>query len=312
MKTTASLAAPLDWSSKSSGLAWSHPAQRAAAFLALTKPRIVVMVLLTVAVGYFLGARRSADPSALLLTLTGTGLVAAGASVWNQLLERTRDARMRRTAGRPLPTGRVQVTEAAAFGTLTAILGVGMLALGPHPLAAGVAAATFILYAFVYTPLKPLTTLNTAVGAIPGALPPVIGWSAATGKLGLEAAALFLIVFLWQFPHFLAIAWLYRDDYRRGGFRMLPSADDAKGSMTGRQAAGHALALLPVGLLPVAIGMAGPAYFVGALAVGIYYLAAASRFWLAVSDSTARHLLRASFIHLLGILLLLVSNPLPA
>jgi protoheme IX farnesyltransferase len=280
-------------------------------FVALTKPRIVVTVLMTVAVGFFLGARGASHPSVLTLTLLGTALVAGGASVWNQYLERARDGRMRRTAARPLPAGRVSPAEAVVFGTVITAVGLAILLAGPHPMAAGVALATFVLYAFVYTPLKPVTTLNTAIGAIPGALPPVIGWAAATGRLGLEAWALFLIVFLWQFPHFLAIAWIHREDYARGGHRMLPYVDPA-GAMTGRQATAHALALVPVGLMPTAIGLAGPLYFVGALGLGLFYLAASARFWSNVCDATARKLLRASFVYLLAILVLLLVNPLPA
>src|SRR5262249_39689550 len=154
---------------------------------------------------YWLGARgehpRVASMTTLLLALIGTGLVAGAASAWNQLLERDRDLRMRRTAGRPLPSGRVTAGEAALVGTLLGVAGTVILALGANPRAAAVAVALFLLYVFVYTPLKPLTTLNTAVGAVPGALPPVIGWAAATGQLGIEAWSLFLIVFLWQFPH---------------------------------------------------------------------------------------------------------------
>jgi protoheme IX farnesyltransferase len=292
-------------------VAWAGVGGKAAALLELTKPRVGVLVLVTVAAGFLLGARGAARPWALGLTLLGTGLVAAGASAWNQYLERGRDRRMRRTAGRPLPEGRLAPAEAALFGSALAGLGVATLALGPHPIAAAVALATFVLYAFVYTPLKPRTTLNTAVGAVPGALPPVIGWAAATGGLGMEAAALFLILFLWQFPHFLAIAWIYRDDYARAGHKMLPAVDPL-GALTGRQAAGYALALVPVGLLPAAIGLAGPCYFAGALALGLFYLASAVRFWSDVSDATARGLLRASFLHLPAILLLLLLNPLPA
>jgi protoheme IX farnesyltransferase len=162
----------------------------------------------------------------------------------------------------------------------------------------------------VYTPLKPLTTLNTAVGAIPGALPPVIGWTAATGRFGVEAWALFLIVYLWQFPHFLAIAWLYRDDYALGGHKMLPSVDP-HGDMTGRQSALYALTLLPVGLLPTAVGLAGPYYFAGALLFGLYYFTCSVRFWSEVSDTSARRLLRASFYYLPAVLALLLLNPLP-
>ncbi len=243
--------------------------------------------------------------------MAGAWLVAGGASTWNQYLERSSDLRMRRTAGRPLPSGRLAPTEAALFGAVLGVAGTATLALGVNAISAAVAAATFLLYVFVYTPLKPRTTLNTAVGAIPGALPPMIGWAAATGRLGVEAWALFLIVFLWQFPHFLAIAWLYRDDYARGGHRMLPSVDPA-GSLTGRQASVYALALVPAALLPTTIGLAGPAYFAGALALGVFYLAQAVRFWSDLSEASARRLLRASFIYLPAILALLLLNPMPA
>ncbi len=282
-----------------------------AAFVALTKPRIAIMVLVTVATGFFLGARGASNPSTFALTLIGTGLVAGGASAWNQLLERSRDRLMRRTAGRPLPTGRVSPTEAGVFGGVLSGVGLLTLALAANMTAAAVALMTLVLYVFVYTPLKPITTLNTAIGAIPGALPPVIGWAAATGRLGVEALALFLIVFLWQFPHFLAIAWIYRDDYARGGHKMLPAVDPT-GAMTGRQAAFYALALVPAGLLPAAVGLAGGYYFAGALALGLFYLATSVRFWSDVSDQTARRLLRASFLYLPAILALLLLNPLPA
>ena len=281
------------------------------AYVSLTKPRIVLMVLVTVTTGYVLGARGGSHPSFLLITLFGTGLVAAGASVWNQVLERDRDSRMRRTKNRPIPTGIVSVREGGVYGGLLGLAGVAILGFGANPLAALVAAVTFTLYVAVYTPLKPITTLNTAIGAIPGALPPVIGWSAATGRLGIEAWALFLIVFLWQFPHFLAIAWIHREDYARGGHKMLPSVDP-DGSITGRQAVAHALALIPVGLLPSAIHLAGPIYFVGALALGLFYLAAAVRFQRNVSEASARQLLRASILYLPAVLLLLLLNPLPS
>ena len=169
---------------------------------------------------------------------------------------------------------------------------------------------TFVLYVFVYTPLKTRTTLNTVIGAVPGALPPVIGWGAATGRLGVEAWALFLIVFLWQFPHFLAIAWIYRDDYQRAGFRML-TVGDAGARMTGCQAVSYALALVPAGLLPATVGLAGPVYFAGALFLGLLYLVEAARFWREASDRRARRLLRASFVYLPAILILLLLNPVP-
>jgi protoheme IX farnesyltransferase len=307
-------------------LADSHPvvraalasaARRASAYLALTKPRIAVMVLITVATGFVVGARSmtypsgflgTTQPAPLLLALVGTGLVAGAASVWNQVLERTRDALMKRTARRPLPMGHVPPFEAGVFGTILGIAGLALLVFGSNPTAAAVALATFVLYVAVYTPLKPVTTLNTAIGAIPGALPPVIGWAAATGRLDIEAWSLFLIVFLWQFPHFLAIAWIHREDYARGGHRMLPSVDPT-GLMTARQATSHALALVPAGLLPAALGMAGAYYFAGALAMGIFYFVQAVRFWRDVSDTSARRLLKASFLYLPAVLALLLINP---
>ncbi|MGZ3434106.1 MAG: heme o synthase, partial [Isosphaeraceae bacterium] len=247
----------------------------------------------------------------LSLTLLGTALVAGGASTLNQWMERARDARMRRTANRALPRGRLGAVEAASFGVGLGLAGTAILLWGANWLAAAVAVSTLLLYVFVYTPLKPWTTLNTAIGAIPGALPPVIGWAAATETLGIEAFSLFLIVFLWQFPHFLAIAWIYREDYARGGLKMLPGADP-QGALTGRQATIYALALIPAGLLPATIGLAGPVYFVGALVLGLLYLVVAIQFWTGVSESTARRLLRMSFFYLPLVLLLLVLNPLPA
>jgi heme o synthase len=289
---------------------------RIAAYVSLTKPRLVFLVLVTVAVGYLLGARgttvRMTSLAAnLAATLVGTALVAGGAGALNQWLERARDARMRRTAHRALPSGRLTPSEAACFGGLLVLLGTGILLVGTNRLAASVAVTTFVLYVFVYTPLKPWTTLNTVIGAIPGALPPVIGWGAATGQVGVEAWALFLIVFLWQFPHFLAIAWIHRDDYRRAGFQML-TGRDSRGSLTGCQAVSYALVLVPVGLLPATVGLAGPVYFAGALALGLLYVGAAVRFWLDVSDLRARRLLRASFLYLPAILVLLLLNPMPA
>lgn len=281
---------------------------RALAFVALTKPRIALMVLITVAIGYALGARGSVSAGTMALTVVGTGLVAAGASVGNQVVERDRDARMRRTRNRPLPTGLVGVGEASAFGIALSGLGLAILALEVNPLSALIAGLTIVLYVAVYTPLKPLTTLNTAIGAIPGALPPMIGWAAATGGVGIEAWTLFLILFLWQFPHFLAIAWIYREDYARGGLKMLPNVDP-DGSMTGRQAIWYATILVPVALVPSMIGLGGRFYFAGALLLGGYYLYHAARFWRGVDDRSARKLLRASVLYLPLILLLLLVDP---
>ncbi len=310
MKTAVTYAQPV-LASASTEAALAAAGNKVAAYVSLTKPRIVVMVLVTVGVGFLLGARGSAHPATLSLTLLGTALVAGGASTLNQWMERARDARMRRTANRALPRGRLGAVEAALFGVGLGLAGTAILLWGANWLAAAVAVSTLLLYVFVYTPLKPWTTLNTAIGAIPGALPPVIGWAAATETLGIEAFSLFLIVFLWQFPHFLAIAWIYREDYARGGLKMLPGADP-QGALTGRQATIYALALIPAGLLPATIGLAGPVYFVGALVLGLLYLVVAIQFWTGVSESTARRLLRMSFFYLPLVLLLLVLNPLPA
>lgn len=284
---------------------------RIAAFVTLTKPRIAVMVLLTVAVGYVLGARGAAHPATMGFTLLGTGLVAAGASAWNQVIERERDGRMRRTAKRPLPAGLLQPLESALFASILAVAGIVILLVATNPMAASVALATFVLYVAAYTPLKPITTLNTVVGAIPGALPPVIGWAAATGTVGIEAFSLFLVVFLWQFPHFLAIAWVHREDYARGGHKMLPCIDP-DGRQTARQAVAYALVLVPAGLLPTVAGIAGGWYFAGAFAAGLYYLAASLRFSAHRDDPSARKLMMASFVYLPVILLLLLVNPMPA
>ncbi len=282
---------------------------RLLSYVSLTKPRLVVMVLVTVVVGYLLGARGASNPSTLLATLIGTALVAGGAGALNQWLERSRDALMRRTARRALPVGKITGMEAVAVGLALGVLGTMILAIWANLLAAGVALATLLLYVLIYTPLKPVTTLNTAVGAIPGALPPMIGWASATGRLGIEAWSLFLIVFLWQFPHFLAIAWIHREDYRRAGFRML-TGDDHGGRMTGCQAVSYALTLIPAGLLPATIGLAeGGIYFAGALALGLFYVAAAVRFWRDASDLRARRLLRTSLVYLPAILLLLLLSP---
>ena len=313
MKTAVSLGRPVLADARAPMPPWPTPAARLAAYVALTKPRIAVMVLVTVAAGFLLGARGASHPSTLLLTLLGTGLVAGGASAWNQY-PRARPRRSGcggRRAG-PCPAAGSRRPRPRRSARSLGVVGPGDP--GPGRQRGRGRAWRWrrsCSTSVVYTPLKPLTTLNTAVGAIPGALPPVIGWAAATGRLGVEAWALFLIVFLWQFPHFLAIAWIYRDDYARGGHRMLPTVDP-DGAITGRQAAGYALALIPAGLLPAVVGLAGPLYFAGALALGLFYLVYAVRFWSEVSDPSARRLLRASFVYLPAILLLLLLNPMPA
>src|SRR5512143_765515 len=231
--------------------------------LELTKPRITVMVVFTSLVGFVMASPGPLALPLLALALVGTGLVASGAAVLNQVIERDTDALMLRTRGRPLAAGRVSLLEAVVFGALVTGAGLAVLLLGCGALPALVALTTWSSYLFLYTPLKRRTPLATLVGAVPGALPPVIGWTAASGSLEPGAFILFAILFLWQVPHFLAIAWLYRDDYARAGFPTLPVLD-REGTFTARQAAVYCLALLFVSLAPFASGFAGPAYLAGA------------------------------------------------
>lgn len=280
-------------------------------FWELTKPRIVTMVLVASAVGYIAGSHLSLNPLRFIATLVGTAAFAGSASVLNQVMERRRDALMRRTANRPLPSERVELKEATLWGFL--LLGVGSLVLLGLVNNASFfwAAATWVLYLAAYTPLKPISTINTVVGAIPGALPPVIGWAGATGSVGVEALALFLILFLWQFPHFLAIAWIHREDYRRGGYRMI-TLRDPSGLITGMQALGYASVLLPVSLLPFQIRMAGSVYMFAALFLSSYYWLKAFEFARDRNDLTARKMLFASLWYLPLVYLFLILNPLPA
>ena len=277
------------------------------AFLALTKPRITLLVLLTTLVGYWMGREGPADLVLLINTLVGTALVAAAASVLNQYAEWREDAAMRRTAQRPLPAGRLQPHEAFAFGVVLWSLGAAWLRLFVNPLSSLLAILTAVSYLAAYTPLKRLTSLATVVGAVPGAIPPMIGWAAARDSLGPGAWALFLLVFFWQMPHFLAIAALFRSDYEAAGFRMLPVVDQAGGS-TGRQAVLYAAGLIPVSLLPGMLGMAGRGYLVGALVLGVLFLLAAVQFMLGPDQpARARRLFRLSLLYLPAVLALLVA-----
>jgi protoheme IX farnesyltransferase len=276
-------------------------------YLELTKPRLTLFVLLVVAISAWLAGRGEGRLALVFHAVLGTGLVAAGASALNMLLERRCDARMHRTADRPLPAGRLRPSDVAVFGLLLTAAGLLHLWLLTTPLATLLAAVTWVTYLAVYTPLKRRTTLNTHVGAVPGALPALIGWAAIDGELAPGAWALFLIVYVWQLPHFLSIAWLYREDYERGGFVMLPLVD-AEGRMTGRQAALGALALIPVSLLPTLAGLSGPLYFLGAVALGVYFLRHAARFAFTRSSNRARRLMRASLLYLPLLLALLLLD----
>lgn len=266
-------------------------------YLTLIRPRIATLVLVTVAVGAFLA--RGGLPSLWLLfhAVLGTALVASGSSALNQLLEHDTDALMERTRNRPLPTGRLSRAHVLGFGLAISVLGTVELLLGTNALATEVAVLSHLLYVLAYTPLKRRTTLNTAVGAIPGALPPLIGWAAVQGSLDLAAWTLFAIVFVWQFPHFLAIAWLHRADYERAGIKMLPAVDEGL-AMTGRQAANYALALVPVSLAPAIAGLAGTGYCLGALWLGAVFLGTAIAFALGPSRTSARRVLITSVVYL--------------
>ena len=278
----------------------------AADWLELTKPRITLLVVFTALVGFVTAAQAPGWSALLVAALAGTALVAAGASALNQVLERATDALMHRTRNRPIPAGRIRPAEATLFGALLTGAGLGLLGALCGPLSALVAFATWASYLFLYTPLKRRTHLATLVGAVPGALPPVIGWAAASGRLEPGAFILFAIVFLWQIPHSLAIGRMYRDDYARAGIRVLPVVDD-DGRSTGAQVVGNCLALLPVALLPTLIGLAGPVYFLVALMLGLGFLWSAIGLARSHSVADARRLLFASLIYLpvlLGVLAL--------
>lgn len=270
---------------------------RAADFVALTKPRLNLLVIATVAAGYYLGARRAFDAVGFFHAVAGTALVAGGSAVLNMAFERDADSRMSRTRVRPIPGGRVHMREALVFALLLTVVGLAQLVLGANLLAAGLALTTLIIYALVYTPLKPRTAFSTVVGAVPGALPPMIGWAAATGTVSREAWVLFGIIFLWQLPHFLAIAWLFRDDYERAGFPLLPVVE-REGLATAYQVATYTSTLLPVSLLPTLVGLSGSRYFVGAFILGVALLWVALRFAWARTRTHARTLFFASIIYL--------------
>jgi len=277
---------------------------RPADLFELTKPRITTMVLVSSAAGFVIASAGRPDLAQLCVTLAGVGLVAGGTSALNQLLERDVDARMERTKGRPLPTGRVTPRAAAAFSSVISLAGIVLLALAVNPLTAVLASVALLSYVLVYTPLKQVSSLSTLVGAVPGALPIMGGWAAARGELGPGAWALFGIMFFWQLPHFLALAWLFREDYRRGGMQML-GVTDPTGTDTRRQAVLYALALIPASLLPALLHLSGSLYGTLALLLGLAYLAAALGFWARADSPSARRLFRTSLVYLPVLLLVL-------
>jgi protoheme IX farnesyltransferase len=281
--------------------------RRFADFVMLTKPRLNLLVLTTTLAGLYLASPSGVEIALLLNTLVGTALVAGGAAALNQVWERRTDALMRRTSTRPLPGGRLSVADSTWFGVLLSIMGLAQLALLVNVTAAAVAAATLISYVLVYTPLKLRTSLATLVGAIPGALPPVIGWSAATGRITLPALVLFGIVFFWQMPHFLAIAWLFRDDYANAGIPLLPVLEP-DGRRTGQQAFIYAAALWPVSLLPAVVGLAGIPYAIVATALGLLFVWLTLRFARERSMPNARTLFLFSITYLPILLGALVAD----
>ena len=266
-------------------------------YIELTKPRITWLILMSTAVGYFFGHSGAWEMWSVLHTLLGTALIASGTAALNQWYEREADFKMRRTAGRPIPSGRLTAGRALKFGILLSALGFAELSLGVNWLSGFLGLITLLSYLFLYTPLKQRTPLSTLVGAFPGAMPPMIGYAASSGALDTQAWTLFAILFLWQFPHFLAIAWMYREDYERAGILMLPVVQPS-GEATARQIVLYSLALIPVSLIPSLLGMSGNIYFVGALALGLWYLYSGIRVARDRTILRARAVLMVSVIYL--------------
>ena len=279
---------------------------RAVAYVELTKPRITFLIVLTSAAGFCL-ASRIVDYLALMTAMIGIALLSSGIATLNQYIERDLDRLMRRTADRPLPSGKLAPWEALCFGVgLTALAEVYLVVL-VNPLSALLGLTVIAGYLFAYTPLKTRSTFSTMVGAFPGAVPPLIGWAAARGTVGVEAWVLFAILFLWQFPHFLAIAWMYREDYSRAGILMLPVVEP-EGRVTAQQIIVYTLMLLPVSLLPTLLGTSGRIYLYGAIVLGLLFLGASVRAAFSKSRQQARQLLLASVIYLPLLFGLMVFN----
>lgn len=279
-------------------------------FIALAKPRLNLLVVLTACVGFYLGAGSQFDPLVVVATIVGTTLVACGSAALNQVYERDIDALMLRTRMRPLPAGRLQPDEATAFGIGMSIAGLACLTLGANALTGAIALATLVSYLGVYTPLKRRTPASTFVGAVPGALPPMLGWAAARGELGAAAWALFAIVFVWQIPHFFAIAWLCRDDYARAKLPML-TVLDRDGRQTGILSVLFAVLLIPVSVLPTTVGLTGTIYLAVAPLMGIAFAVLAILFARQRTTSNARRLFFGSLIYLPALWILMMANLVP-
>ncbi len=282
-------------------------------YLELSKARLSALVLLTTAVGFVMatpavvGGSSRIDWLRLLLTIAGTALAAGGANALNQFLEMRRDGLMHRTRRRPLPSGALSPAHGLLFGLAAAYAGLGVLGLAVSLQAAGLALATILIYLLLYTPLKTRSTLNTLVGAVCGAIPPMIGWVAASGSLDRGAWILGGLLFVWQIPHFLALAWMYRDDYARGGFKMLPGLDPT-GRLTGQVVVLTSLGLLPLGLAVTLRGLAGPVYAVGSMVLGAWFVYVGARLYARPSDAGARRLFLASIAYLPLLLCLMILD----
>lgn len=276
-------------------------------YVELTKFRLSLLVLLTTGAGFYLASKNSICTTLLIHTLLGTALVAWGASAINQYLESDIDGKMDRTCHRPLPSGRIAPNEALLTGGLLVIAGLSYLVVKVNALTGLLAFLSAAIYLLLYTPLKRKTTLNTVMGAVSGAIPPMIGWTAARGEINYETWILFAILFLWQIPHFLSIAWLYREDYARGGLKMLPVVD-VRGESTGRQIALHCHALLAVSLLPTIVGLAGPTYLWGALLLGSGFLLIAIGVAVSRTELSARRSFVASIIYLVLLFALMTAD----
>ncbi len=278
-----------------------------AVYADLTKARLTFLVVLTTLVGFYLGSPSPVNYLLMIHAVLGTAMVASGAAALNQLLEREHDAKMRRTKNRPLPSGRLQPSTVMVFGGVCACAGLLYLALAVNLTTSVIGAISLVSYLFIYTPLKRMTWLNTAIGAIPGALPPLMGWTAARGELSREGWALFAILAFWQLPHFLAIAWMYREEYEKAGFKMLPVIDP-NGQRTGRQAVSHTLGLLPVSLCPFLFHITGLFYLVGALVLGLVFLWFAIQFARHMTIPRARQLFFVSILYLPLLLVVMVLD----
>jgi len=276
---------------------------RVADLMELTKPRITFLVLVTTLVGFYMGSREGMSLLLLFHTILGTGLVASGASALNQYFERDLDARMVRTRNRPLPDGRLLANEALLFSAVISAAGVGYLLYFVNTLTAALGAATLAGYVLVYTPLKRRTALCTLIGAFPGAAPPVMGWTAARGEVDAVALSLFAILFLWQMPHFFAIAWIFTEDYTRAGFSIHVS-----GERTGRQIIFFCCVLIPISILPTVFGLTGMTYLVGAILLGFIYLGYGVAVALFRSNTYAHRLLRVSVLYLPALLVLMMLD----